>query len=777
MRCRVLRPVCRTACLSTGHSAGALGLFGQDADNAPCRSEEATPGSCSCVCVLAPLDRVGRAGLLGAFWCASPYHVAGLGALFVCSAPSGLQLPCLWLLLCFFFLFFSPFLFVGPFVSGVPCFPAQGALGRGSPRPAAPSPRPVCLFFYLLPAFPLFFVFLRFFRLLFFFLFFFTSCRGSCAVRGWFVCPGLWGVLVCVAVRVVPRRGPVCACSVSFGAPYLSLFSVCCCLSRCTCPVAPCWRRFSSPCCLWCPVWVHCPLVLFCDACGLSLPLGAVLWGCAVAPGLVVLFRLALMCRVGLFGLLFCSVVGCCSVLSAPPRVLSAYFFWCVLVVLPPPPPPPPPPAGCDALCCALSCVVPCGAAVCGVLCVLPGAVWRACGGLGSCALPSGAVLCWVLLCCSYGVRVSRAAVFSVGFFLALFLVLPCCSGLFLSVWCSAVVRPAVRRGPLALLFCAGFCCAVPFGALLCCAASPGSVLCYVFRCGAWVASCHVRCCRGLLCSVCPCARCCVVLLCFLWSACCRSLCRVSGLLPFPGASCVMLCWCACVVALCAVLSRASGTGWCCVLLHVMFGCLLNVLAVLRCLLVAPGIVFGWCCPCLALWPAALWFGVVCLSALLPCVVFCGAVLSCGGMLSGSAVCLRRCLRMFFSLPLPFLLCVSWGVVLCGPCPLRSMGCSAALCWCPCVLLFAWSAPSLAPGAVVRCCVLCCCLWCSHERCWVSLSPGVFWLRVSVSVCLSGRVAYFPVVGGLAAVPCSPVLCPVVLCCRVVMCCGVQVSF
>ena len=288
------------------------------------------------------------------------------------------------------------------------------------------------------------------------------------------------------------------------------------------------------------------------------------------------------------------------------------------------------------------------GAAVCGALCVLPGAVWRGCAWLGSRALLAGAVLCLVLLCCFCCVLLSRAAVFSAGFFFALFLAFPWCSVLFWSVWCSAVVRLAVRRGPVALRSCAGFCCAVPFGALPCRGAALGSVLCCLFRCGAWVASCLVRCCGVLLCSVCPWARCCVILLCCLWSGCCRSLCRVSRRLPFRGATCVVLCWCACVVALCAVLPRPSGAGWCCVLMHVVFACLLLGLAVLCCLLVAPGVFFTWSCPCLAVWLASLWFGVVSLGAPLPCVEFCGAVLSCGGVLSCSAVCLRRCLCLLF---------------------------------------------------------------------------------------------------------------------------------
>ena len=88
------------------------------------------------------------------------------------------------------------------------------------------------------------------------------------------------------------------------------------------------------------------------------------------------------------------------------------------------------------------------------------------------------------------------------------------------------------------------------------------------------------------------------------------------------------------VVALCAL----AGVVWCWLL----------GLAVLCCLPVGLAVVLRWCCPCLAAWLVALWLGVVCLGVPLPCVVFCCAVLSCGGVLSGSAICLRRCLCLLF---------------------------------------------------------------------------------------------------------------------------------
>ena len=100
----------------------------------------------------------------------------------------------------------------------------------------------------------------------------------------------------------------------------------------------------------------------------------------------------------------------------------------------------------CQFVCLWLSVVLVCGAvgaAVCGALCVLPGAVWRACAWLGFRTLLSGAVLRLVLLGCFSFVLLSRA-VFSAGFFFALFRASPWWSFLFWSVWCSAVVCPAV---------------------------------------------------------------------------------------------------------------------------------------------------------------------------------------------------------------------------------------------------------------------------------------------------------------------------------------------
>ena len=165
-------------------------------------------------------------------------------------------------------------------------------------------------------------------------------------------------------------------------------------------------------------------------------------------------------------------------------------------------------------------------------------------------------------------------------------------------------------------------------------------------------------------------------------------------------------------------------------------------------------------CPCLlrrALWRCPSPWGTVLGGAVLcggppRCVLCAACVLSWPG---GACCCL----------PLCFVLSVSRGAVLCVPCPLRLVRCCASLCWCACVVLFVWCVLLLAPGAVVRCCVLCCFLWCAVVRCWVWWPVVVCWWRVSVSVSLSGRVVCFPVVG----VVCCGALLPCVVFCGAVL--------
>ena len=100
-----------------------------------CGSEDATPGSRACLPVHAPLGRVGRASLPGAFLCATPFLWKFCpSSLFL--APSGLGLPVFW--------FFSPsFSFLPPPLSRPRCLlplvpPAPGCPSLWRPRFAPP---------------------------------------------------------------------------------------------------------------------------------------------------------------------------------------------------------------------------------------------------------------------------------------------------------------------------------------------------------------------------------------------------------------------------------------------------------------------------------------------------------------------------------------------------------------------------------------------------------------------------------------------------------------
>ena len=335
------------------------------ADTAPVGPEDPTPGSRAYVRVCAPLGRVKQAGHQGTFWCAPPCPVAGLCALFVCPAPSWLRLPLLWWLL-FLFPFF--FLICAPGVTGVLCFLAWDALGLG-----VLCSSPFLLFFPPAPALPLSPFFLSPALLLFFFPacvgFFFlfssvASCRAVLVVRCW----GGLRVLGCgiccrrCAVSVLPRWGHIGAWSVLFGAPRLCLFSVCCCPSCCVFLVARTdggsLPRASRSLLLCFLLWsrsallaaCRCPWVLLC--------------GCPVAPGLVVMSHLVLVCVV-LVSLVWC-FVGCRVVLPPPPPECCPLFFSfscrvCVDCA-------PPPPAVCGAPCFAVPGVLSCGAVVCGVV-------------------------------------------------------------------------------------------------------------------------------------------------------------------------------------------------------------------------------------------------------------------------------------------------------------------------------------------------------------------------------------------------------------------------
>ena len=423
------RPIFRTARLSTGDSAGAPGLFRVDADTAPFGSKDATPGSRACVRVPAPLGWVGRAGLPGAFWCASSFPVAGLGALFVCSAPSGLRLP---LFLFSFFSFFFPFVRprclwrsvlsgpggLGPWRLVVPPAPPSSPPSFFFSFPPSPPP-PVCFGFppCLLSCVLCFFLFSFFFfaHLCFFFLSCCAPPRGL--GRSVFSGPGCLGPLR----LIVPPR-PFFFSSSSFPPPS-SLFFFCLlflCFLFFFCffgspppffaffpvPALPVVRCGGGLCVVGCGV---CLCVLrWCCACRCSLrgalpPLwrwlvlcvvACCVWVFAVGPGCPLLSPGGSWCRVSvvlsLSARVACRPVVCCGVSRCSAALCCvvwrcAAVWWCAVV-----------------LCCLIASLhVP-------VVCLLPLRVCCVCCGVSCCAFPVLSALCGagaLVLCCSRGLR------------------------------------------------------------------------------------------------------------------------------------------------------------------------------------------------------------------------------------------------------------------------------------------------------------------------------------------------------------------------------------
>ena len=619
------------------------------------------------------------------------------------------------------FCFFS-FLFCAPVVSGVPCFPAWGALSVGvlpTSRLLAP---PFFSFFFLLLLPPLPPPCLFFFLACFSFVvsvfcsplppppfFFFRAvtvvrCGAGLCVLGCGVC---WCVLL--------------GCCAPAGA---GLRLIC---------VVRCYLVVPVPCVLL-PV-VPMLAALLCAACG-ALFGCFVLWSCSArlrpvvalaCCGGVVLSRRVLSCCSALrrcvlcWSLWFGVLPRCgmpCGFVRPPPRPPPAccalFLFWCALVVLPPR-------AGCGALCCALSCVVSSPAAVCGVLCVLPGAVWRACVGLGSCALLSGAVLCWVLLCFFCCVLLSRAAVFPAGFFFALLLAFPWCSGSFLSVWCSALVRRALRRAlsrcvlvlVSAALCCLVLCCAMVRLLVLCCVVAVVAVLGSRLASSAAVAGCCALSVlgRGAVLSCCaarglgavflvPCFRAPLSswrLLCGAALACLRR-CSPCGALSLPWRW-LVLCVVACCVPVfavgpsCPLLS--PGACWCRV--SVVRPC-----GLVPCVLVVRSPVLRSVMLCCRV--------VVCCRALLfVCVVACVCCLFPAAAPSG--VCDLGCRAVCcLSPPLCAVLCCAVLVPL--RCTVRVV-CAVSGAWCCgallCVVLFPLVCCCAVLGLVARSCLLVAC--------------------------------------------------------------------
>ena len=484
----------------------------------------------------------------------------------------------------FFFSFFLRPLCLLRFV-----FSAPGCSGPWRLAPPPPSllffspfslSPPLRVFFCFLPVFVSFSSFLPFcFPLL---------CRGVLVVR----CPvlmwhGLWGVVVCVVVGPVLRRGLLCAWFPSFGAPCLCLLPLCYCLFCCACPVAPCWRRCSSPCCLR---WMPC--------------------GVAHLPPL------------GCFARVFFSA------------------FWPFAGCPPPPPPPPPGPSWCPLFCFAVRPVVWC----CGLWCVLCCArCFVAClcrVGFLRRVVRRGVVLgpVFVVLCCRallrsllvFFLRCSLPFRGSPGCFCFCALLVRCGVGVpasVPSVRCS--LAPAALAGVLLpvvfarLLLGLAVLCRLPVGpggswsrvSVVCCVVSLGAVRRRVAaRCAAWR---------------CVVVRC-VISFCSVW--CCRALCRVlrrclSSWGPVPSGAVVCLvsspCVCSAVVCCCVVLFRVVLCDVCVLVCPAVRSLSSAPCAVLLC-----GPALPWC-------PAPLCCALRCCGA-----VWCCGVLSCCLVWFASCVCL-----------------------------------------------------------------------------------------------------------------------------------------
>ena len=286
-----------------------------------------------------------------------------------------------------------------------------------------------------------------------------------------------------------------------------------CCVVRCPLPVVP--------------LFVLLPVVM-------CVPVGAVL-------------------AVLLFPLLPCGVAR-----PTPQAFGAGGFFFCVGLVLVDPPPSA---AGCAVLCCGVSCIVWCGAAVCGVSSVVSVVVWRACV-LAPC--------CAGLCCAVVAVLCFRALLRSL---LVFFCVVPCLSVVLRAVsvsvlcLCGAVLlclsgcSLCAALLPLRrwLVFCVVVCCvcvlAVGPGCPL---LSPGGSWWLLVSCFSgvlwFVAGCPAApCC----CALCRPALCGFVLLCLVLS--CGVSCRCSsswGPVPSGAVFCRVSprCVCFAVVLFAAVL-------------------------------------------------------------------------------------------------------------------------------------------------------------------------------------------------------------------------------
>ena len=355
------------------------------------------------------------------------------------------------------------------------------------------------------------------------------------------------------------------------------------------------------------------------------------------------------------------------------------------------------------------------------------------------CAVRCRFVCLWlwvVLVCGTVGAAVCGAFCVLCGMLVLGWDFVPCCPARCCAWSCLAVFVVFCCRVLLCSLLVFFLPCSVPFrGGPSCfglCGARPWCVLLFgvaLSRCVLVLASvplCRLVLCRAMVRLLLPCCVVCFVAV--LGSrlassaavACC---CALSVLGRGAVSSCRDACG-PCAVVPCAVFLGASLFAaplvWCCV------GVPVSLLSV-RCSL-APLALAGVVCCCL------LCSGVCCWAWLSSVVSWWLPVSRFGGAVpvwpSGSPPC---------------------GLVWCVSVLRSAVLCSVVLC---CRVVVCCRA--LLSVCVVACA---CCLF-----------PGAALFAVCVLVS-------FPVVGRLVVTPCSPVLCPVVLCCRVVLRCRVLVSF
>ena len=359
-----------------------------------------------------------------------------------------------------------------------------------------------------------------------------------------------------------------------------------------------------------------------------------------------------------------------------------------------------------------------------------------------------------------------------------------CCASL------GAVLRRAAAR--CVLRCCAVLCCVVLVGcrcllrrALWRCPSPWGPVLCGAVFCGV-----PPRC---VLCAVCVLSwrggACCCSPLCFVL---CGWRCAVRSL---SSPLCAVLCFAVLVRSRCAVrVVRAVAGAWCCGVPWCGAGSggpWLSAGGVFRCR-----------CPCLAAWSASLWlvwFAVVpcfpvscsvvlcrrvvlCCCALLSC---CGAVWACFALLWAVVLC---CVVLLVGCAAfcPVVVSACCGapfLVLCVPCLLRSVRCSALLCWlwCPASLCrVLWRCAVVWCCAVVLCCRFAVLFVFALPSCGPSCGASVVCAVVGASCCgVSLCVVVSPwafcgvvVLLWCVVVSCCAVRCPVVSCalCHVLRC-------